>query len=222
MAVGLRGVRRARTIADTFAQEASGQTLVDLLGLDMIVGSGGVLSHAPRRNQAALMMIDAFQPEGFTELTVDSIFMMPQLGVLSTVNEQAALEVFNKDCLIRLGHCIAPRGTGKEGRLCMQVKVEAGGHAEDHELAVGQLKRVPLESGVKTRVTVTPARGFDVGAGARQPVSRELAGGVIGLILDARGRPFTPPVERTERLRKLTEWNDALDAYPQVSPGPQA
>ena len=28
------------------------------------------------------MMIDAFQPEGVTELAVDSIFMMPQLGVL--------------------------------------------------------------------------------------------------------------------------------------------
>ncbi len=29
------------------------------------------------------MMIDAFLPEGVTELAVDSIFMMPQLGVLA-------------------------------------------------------------------------------------------------------------------------------------------
>ena len=41
----------------------------------MIVGSGGVLSHAPLRGQSALMMMDAYQPEGVTLLTVDSIFM---------------------------------------------------------------------------------------------------------------------------------------------------
>ena len=39
-----------------------------------------------------MMMIDSFQPEGVTELAVDSIFMMPHLGVLSQVNEQAAVE----------------------------------------------------------------------------------------------------------------------------------
>ena len=68
-----------------FDQKGTGQTLVNMLTLDMIVGSGGVLSHAPHRAQSALMMLDAYQPEGVTMLAVDSIFMMPQLGVLSTV-----------------------------------------------------------------------------------------------------------------------------------------
>lgn len=55
-------------------------------------------------------------------LTVDSIFMMPQLGVLSQVHEQAATEVFDKDCLIRLGTCIAPIGNAKKyGSSCITV-----------------------------------------------------------------------------------------------------
>jgi uncharacterized protein (TIGR01319 family) len=214
MAVGLKGVQRQRTIADTFAQAVSGQTLVDMLGLDMIVGSGGVLSHAPRRNQAALMMVDAFQPEGFTELTVDSIFMMPQLGVLSTVHERAATEVFSKDCLIRLGFCIAPRGTGKEGRPCMKVELRARGRTECHELVAGELKLVPLEPGTKATLTVTPARGFDIGVGPRRLLSREVTGGVVGLILDARGRPFALPQDRAARVSKLAQWSAALEAYP--------
>ena len=82
--LNLRGVQQQRTISEAFAQAESGQTLVNMLGLDMIVGSGGVLSHAPRRQQAMLMMIDAFQPEGITHLAVDSIFMMPQLGCTCT------------------------------------------------------------------------------------------------------------------------------------------
>ncbi|MDH7568456.1 MAG: glycosyltransferase, partial [Armatimonadota bacterium] len=43
-------------------------------------------------------------------LAVDSIFMMPQLGVLSQVHPQAAEQVFFRDCLIPLGTCIAAVG----------------------------------------------------------------------------------------------------------------
>jgi len=45
-------------------QKETGGTLVDMMKLDMVIGSGGVLSHAPRRTEAAYMMLDAYQPEG--------------------------------------------------------------------------------------------------------------------------------------------------------------
>src|SRR5438093_5751126 len=111
LAVGLKGRQTARDISDVLEQSGSGATLVDLVGLGLLVGSGGVLSHAPRRAQAMLMMIDAFLPEGITELAVDSIFVTPQLGVLSTVHARAATEVFERDCLIFLGPCVAPLGS---------------------------------------------------------------------------------------------------------------
>ncbi|RMF79141.1 MAG: methylaspartate mutase, partial [Planctomycetota bacterium] len=214
MAVGLKGVQQQRTIADAFEQGMSGQTLVDMMGLNMIVGSGGVLSHSPRRCQSAMMMMDGFYPEGFTELTVDSIFMMPQLGVLSTVHEQAALQVFNKDCLIRLGWCVAPVGTGKPGQPCMKVEITAAGQKSTHDLALGDIELVPLELGKQAEITVTPAKGFDIGAGPGQPVTRGITGGVVGLILDARGRPFELPTDRGARVAMLLKWAKALDLYP--------
>jgi uncharacterized protein (TIGR01319 family) len=215
MAVGLKGVQQQRTIADAFEQGMSGQSLVDMMGLNMIVGSGGVLSHSPRRCQSALMMMDGFYPEGFTELTVDSIFMMPQLGVLSTVNEEAALQVFAKDCLIRLGYCIAPRGIGKDGQPCMTVEFKTNGQTSRHELTLGALELVPLEPGKTADVTVTPAKGFDIGAGPGQTVSRQVTGGIVGLVLDGRGRPFVLPTERGARVTKLNAWNQALGVYPE-------
>ncbi|MBI4858696.1 MAG: protein kinase, partial [Candidatus Riflebacteria bacterium] len=39
-------VEGRRTVADAFAQTGSGETLVDMMELDLIIGSGGVLSHA--------------------------------------------------------------------------------------------------------------------------------------------------------------------------------
>ena len=92
LASGLKGVQQARTMADLFTQTSGGETLVDLMSLELIIGSGGILSHAPRRQQAALMLIDAFEPQGVTKLAVDSIFMMPQLGVLAQELPEAAPE----------------------------------------------------------------------------------------------------------------------------------
>src|SRR6185295_17410748 len=72
-ATTLKGVQQQRTVGDTFNQTISGGTIVDNMKLDLLVGSGGVLSHAPRMHQTAMLLIDSFEPEGFTALAKDSI-----------------------------------------------------------------------------------------------------------------------------------------------------
>ena len=218
LAVGLKGVQQERTISDTFEQSASGESLVRLDHLDLLVGSGGVLSHAPRRAQSALMMLDAFLPEHITELAVDSIFMMPQLGVLSTVHPVAAAQVFEKDCLIRFGSSVAPVGPGKEGQTALKVSLELpGGKKEELSIPYGSLKLVPLADGQFAKAVLRPEKGFDVGEGKGKERTVNLRGGVVGVIFDCRGRrPFTLPEDRARRIAKLNEWNDALAAYPAV------
>ena len=209
LAVELRGVQQQRTISEAFAQSETGATLVDMLSLDLIVGSGGVLSHAPRRNQAMLMMIDAFQPEGVTHLAVDSIFMMPQLGVLAQVNEAAATQVFERDCLIHLGTCIAPVGITNPGDLGVTISGDL-----TETVPFGELRLYPLGVGEKARVTIQPERRLDMGAGRGQPVEAEVEGGVVGLVVDTRGRPLDVSNASTERVALLKKWFEALDVYP--------
>ncbi|MDW8050845.1 MAG: glutamate mutase L [Armatimonadota bacterium] len=206
LARGLKGIQQQRTIGEALEQTETGRTLVDMMKLNMIVGSGGVLSHAPKRAQAALMMMDAYQPEGVTMLAVDSIFMMPQLGVLSTVHPEAAAQVFDRDCLIRLGSCVAPVGQGKEGEPCLTI--EFNGKSETFRY--GELRVLPLGVGETIEAMLKPARGFDVGAGKGKPVEAILEGGVVGVIVDARGRPLQLPQDDTVRMRKLIEWMTAL------------
>ncbi|HID94497.1 MAG TPA: methylaspartate mutase [Candidatus Latescibacteria bacterium] len=217
MAVGLKGIQQERTISDVFEQTATGATLVDMMDLDMIVGSGGVLSHAPRRSQAALMMIDAFLPEGVTRLAVDSIFMMPQLGVLSTVHQQAATQVFDRDCLIRLGTCIAPVGLAEEDEPCMKLKVTLpSGEDVEREVRFGEMILIPLGVGEGADIVMDPVKEFDVGAGRGKVLKTTVEGGVVGIIVDARGRPLQLPERAELRMRKLKEWAMALDAYPRL------
>ena len=216
LAVGLRGVQRQRSIGDVFDQTGSGDTLIDLMKLGILVGSGGVLSHAPRRVQSALMMLDAFEPEGITWLTVDSIFMMPQLGVLSTVHPQAASQVFDKDCLIRLGTGLAPAGSSREGEVICRFEFKMpDGREVEEKLQFGQMKRVELHEGEVCEASIEPARGFDMGRGRGRNFKTRIHGGVAGLILDGRGRqPLALPDDPGKRVAKLSEWIEALDVYP--------
>ncbi len=218
LATGLKGIQQERTISDVFEQQASGKSLVDMLKLNLIVGSGGILSHAPRRIQSMLMMVDAYEPLGFTMLSVDSIFMMPHLGVLSTINEKAATQVFVRDCMIYLGTCVAPIGQGKDGELCADYEITCpDGKTINDQLRFGDLRLHPLDLGKKAKVTVQPAKQVNLGMGTGVPVTREVQGGVVGLMLDGRGRPLQLPSEQTARVAALTKWYRAADLYPKGS-----
>jgi len=176
-----------------------------------------VLSHAPRRTQSMMMMIDAFQVEGITELAVDSIFMMPHLGVLSTVHADAATEVFEKDCLIRLGTSIAPVGKASKSGSLATIRIKGAGINLNDVLKVGDIRRVELNQDATAEVVIEPARGIDVGAGPGQLVSQTIRGGVCGVVLDGRGRrPLTVATEAAARLKAADRWNQELEIYPSV------
>ena len=211
LAVGLKGVQSERTLADVFEQGATGESLIQMMELDLLVGSGGVLSHAPNRQQSCAMLIDAFQPEGITRLAVDSIFMMPHLGVLSTVDEQAATEVFERDCLIYLGTCAAPVGEGKFGEVCAEYAVDLAGGRREGELRIGELVLLPLENGETAQMSLRPGRRWDAGAGPGQAINAVVHGGAVGLVLDGRGRPIE--LAPDDRLRQMAAWQGALNLY---------
>ena len=223
-AVNLKGVQKERTISDAFEQSDSGQSLVNMMELDLIVGSGGVLSHAPRRQQSAKMLIDSFLPEGITALAVDSIFMMPQLGVMANIEKKdlaeqariAALEVFDKDCLIRLGTCIAPVGSVESKKDVLKAELEfSSGEKKEINLDGGDL--VLVEAAYQEiSITLTPAKGIDVGAGVNEIIKTTVYGGQVGIIFDCRGRPLSLSKEPNKRISELNNWSKALNEYPSL------
>ena len=222
-AVGLKGIQKERTISDAFEQSTSGESLVNMMDLDLLVGSGGVLSHAPRREQSAKMLIDSFMPEGVTQLAVDSIFMMPQLGVLAHVDKEefkdesrkAALEVFHKDCLIRLGTCINPVGRSKPGDIVLNAELTMpDGRILEQELIKDKIVRieVPYEP---VKAILRPGKNMDIGAGPGQEIATDIYGGTVGLIFDGRDRPISIPSDPLKRLEALKSWSSALNEYPE-------
>lgn len=222
LAVGLRGVHRQRTIGDTFEQTGSDETYIDMAELGMLIGSGGCLSHAPRRAQAAMMLIDAFQPESTTMLAVDSIFMMPQLGILASIHPKASMQVFDRDCLVKLGTAIAPKGpNGKVefGSPCLEVTLEVDGQTLEESVPFGSMKVIRLSEDKTAEAVIRPTRHFDVGKGYGHELKTTVNGGVVGVIIDCRGRPVVLPEDLKARNEKLVEWFLAMNMYPKESLG---
>lgn len=200
------GVQQQRDISDIFEQKASGSTLVNMFELDMLIGSGGVLAHAPKLAQTALMMMDAYAPQGLTTLAKDSIFMMPQLGILSTLLPEAATEVFEKDCLIRIADCLAPVGTAKAGEECFTAIVDG----KSYLVPFGEIVLVPVEAGRTVSVECRPGKSFDFGDGKGRSKTYTTVAGELGLVLDGRGRPIVIPVEDAERAATMRRWLEAM------------
>ena len=212
LAIGLKGVQKERDISEAFNQSDT-DTLINMKRLDLLVGSGGVLSHAPKREQSMMMLIDAFQPEGVTRIAVDSIFMMPHLGVLSTVNEKAAAEVFEKDCLINLGTCISVSNIGKPDVDCVTYKLNINGKNSEGILKSGEIVMIEMPADADGEIEAIPKRGFDLGNGKGQPVKTGIKGGVVGLVIDARGRPLRMDKDKESNKKLISKWAEIFKAY---------
>ena len=65
------------------------------------------------------------------------------------------------------------------------------------------------------KAVLEPERGLDIGAGPGNKVEREIHGGVVGIILDGRGRPFDlSSLNHNDRVAYLKKWMIELDIYP--------
>jgi hypothetical protein len=93
------------------------------------------------------------------------------------------------------------------------------GNVESGTLHLGELKLIKLGLGenglpLKAKAELEPQKNIDLGKGKGHKIVTELPGGVTGIVLDGRGRPFVLPEDDKTRVEKLREWMTAMDIYP--------
>ncbi len=189
---------------------------VELPDTDLILATGGVLAHAPKYGQVVMMMLDALQPRGVTSLVVDDTMLISQLGAVATVAPVMAVQVNENDAVShRLGTCVIPFGNVQQGQLAVRVGVEySNGKQLSVDVMGGSIEVIPLQANEQALLTLFPAPTVDVGLGPgeRARAAEEIDGGLVGLIVDARGRPLVLPADDTERKARLMQWSQALGA----------
>jgi uncharacterized protein (TIGR01319 family) len=214
IAVRLKGTKVEERMIGEMMETRHQETYIDMMKVDIICGTGGLLSHAPKRAQTLQVLIDAWQPEGITKFYQDSVFMIPHLGVLSTAYPDVAWNIFDKDCLVRLGTVIAPVGVGKQGERMAKISLTMpDGNVVDKEITYGEIIHIPLAERNKAHVKILPDSHFNVGEGNGKPVEANIEGGVVGIVIDTRGRPLELPADDETRRKTITTWYKALDLY---------
>ena len=183
---------------------------------DLILATGGVLAHAPKFGQAALILLDALQPRGVTSMVLDRTMLISQLGAVATVAPIAAVQVNENDAVMhRLGTCVIPYGDLPQGQVAIRVGIEYNsGRQVTAEVMSGSIEIIPLRINEQALLTLYPAPTVDVGLGPgeRARAAEEIDGGLVGLVIDARGRPLVFPTDETQRHARLLQWMQVVGA----------
>ncbi len=175
---------------------------------DTIVVSGGVLRHAPRPSQAALLVLDSLEPIGMSTIVLDQYGVLPLLGAAGQVQPAAAVDVLDSGGLTNLATVIAPVGHARRGEVLLKLRVTyEDGSSFTADARQGDLEVVPLQPGRQAVLELRPARHIDIGLGGPgKGGKRRVSGGILGLIIDARGRPIQVANDPDVRRRQMRRW----------------
>jgi len=183
----------------------SGEQL--LPSCDTIVVGGSLLAHAPRPGQAALAVLDALQPVGVCTLVLDAHFLAPALGCTALIKSLASVEVLDSGGFVNLATVVTLVGRARAGDTVLRIGVTYDkGSSFDIEVHYGDLEILPLLPGRQADLELKPLHRFDVGFGPGRSGKRRVNGGLVGLIIDARGRPLQLPLDSRKCRMQMKRW----------------
>ncbi len=176
--------------------------------LASVVGTGAAFTNVPKPGYAALMLLDALQPPGVTNLTLDAQNMMCALGAAGRVNPLAVVQVLESPAFPRLGTAICPVGKSHMGDPVLRYRMQyADGRTVRGDVRFGMIEIVPLPLGQKAQITIQLHRHFDLGLGGYgQGGTIAVEGGLAGLIIDARGRPLVFESDHAKNRKLQDDW----------------
>ncbi len=175
--------------------------------LDPILISGGGMVHMPRPGQALLIVLDSLQPIGISTILLDVNRAAPALGAVAGVKPLAAVSALEAGALSPLGTVISPLGRARPGEIILRIHIayEDGGDL-NVEARYGEIEIWPLLPGQRATLELKPARRIDVGFGPGRGGTIQAVGGLVGLVVDARGRPLELPHDPDRRRTILNRW----------------
>ncbi len=173
-----------------------------------IIATGSVLTNAPSLAHSMLMLLDGLQPTGVTTFVLDQNHLSPALGVAAAINPVLSVQVMDSNTFLYLGTVISPVGDARPGTPVLSLKMTyEDGHETRLDVKQGSLEVLPLPLGQTARLQLQPLHRYDVGMGGPGRSGRlGVHGGIIGVVIDARGRPLRLPDSPERRYEAMKKW----------------
>lgn len=172
----------------------------------LILASGGPLGDAPTLGQSLLLLLDAVQPVGITYVMLDRSSLLPLLGVAAEKNNLLPVHVLESGALQNLGTVVSVSSGAGYGTPVVRARIQyPDGNEARAEVKLGGLEVLPLGAGQSAKLFLQPLHRADIGNGPGRTWNGVVNGGMLGVVIDARGRPLTltaDPVRRRELMKK--------------------
>jgi hypothetical protein len=172
---------------------------------DVLLARGQTLTNTPRPGQAVLLLLDALQPTGIFSVALDKYGVLPALGAMSGSQPLAVVQALEAGVLADLGWVIALTGKGQAGESAVKGSVETAEGQFNLDVAHGQIDTTVLGAGQTASISLTPDKRVDLGFGSGKGKKLSVRGGLVGLVVDARGRPLLLP-EPEQRIEQIRKW----------------
>jgi uncharacterized protein (TIGR01319 family) len=181
----------------------------DLLpGFEPIVATGGILTKAPSVGQSMLTILDGLQPTGVTTIVLDKNNMAAALGGAAEVNPALVVQILESNAFLNLGTVISPVGNARPGTPVLRIQaMYEDGKETKTDVKFGSLEILPVPFGKPVNLRLQPLHRFDVGMGGPGRGGRlRVVGGVLGVVIDARGRPINLHQDPNRRRALHKKW----------------
>lgn len=182
----------------------------------VIIGAGSALTRVGSKAYTAMLLLDALQPSGITELYADFFGLIPALGALALVTPSAVVQLLDGDGLERLGTSVCVSGSEiKPGKAALYAKFVIDGEVFEQEIEGGTLWTLPLGTGKRINAELRViGRGLHIGG--KRKLKLTLEGGSAGVIFDARGRPLLLAADPAARAVQMPAWTAQVTGDPLI------
>jgi hypothetical protein len=173
--------------------------------IDLLLLRGRVLTGAPNLGKAMLALINGLEPGGIFRVIADDGAVLPAMGLLAAKDARLVVEIIDSGVLDSWGWVIVPEGSSRSGQIALEASLQAGStEAVQLEIMSGSLAVLPLATNEVAEITLKPAAGIDVGNGKGKSRTLRLKGGLLGIVIDARGRPL-PKAKDADMYQNLIQ-----------------
>ena len=174
---------------------------------EMIIASGAALTDGSTPGQNLLLLLDAIQPVGVTQIMLDRNNLLPLLGVAAEKNQLLPVQTLESGAFQNLGSSVSVVSGASYGTPVLQARLSYSDRSETRvDVKHGTLEVLPLAQGQSARLHLQPLNRADVGAGPWRALTVPVNGGALGVVIDARGRPLQLPSDAVRRRELYKKW----------------
>lgn len=185
------------------------QTHGGIIPFNVLLGAGNTITNLGNYGYSTLLLLDAVQPGGVTQIKADSYGVISALGAVALQNPQAVVQLLAGNALEHLGTAICPTGKPRQDRNAVNVSITfEDGEVLKETVKGGHLWSYPL--GANETVEVKLKCTGNLSINGRRSLKTTITGGKLGLIIDARGRPISLGMTPEARAQQIPMWISEL------------